>query len=122
MVRTWKAASAAGCSCASLKFACRAALCVGLLLALGAMPLLGQSTTSVVGQVTDQSGAVVVGATVTLIDVDTKTSRSTTTNETGRYVFPNLPPAVYDLGISKSGFAAAKVQGQKADIGTPLTL
>jgi len=63
-------------------------LCVGTLL----MWAQSTATGTLAGTVTDQSGAVVSGATVTLTDVATNTSRTTTTNETGRYIFVNVPP------------------------------
>src|ERR1700681_1510734 len=62
----------------------------------------------VVGTVTDPSGAGVPGATVTLTDATTNSERTTTTNEGGRYDFPNVPPGKYNLTISKAGFRVGK--------------
>jgi hypothetical protein len=56
------------------------------------------------GRVTDESGAVIVGAQCTITDVDTNVSALTTTNEDGIYVIPALHPAVYQLTIDKEGF------------------
>ena len=63
-----------------------AILALTLALCIGVTPARGQatSTTTVVGQVTDQSGAVVPGAEVKLVDVDTQATRTTISNETGR--------------------------------------
>ena len=57
------------------------ALCLGF-----ALPMWGQSTNTgtVAGTITDQSSAVVEGATVTLTDASTKIARSATTNAAGR--------------------------------------
>ena len=74
----------------------------------------GQATNAgtLAGIVTDQSGAVVNGANVTLTDTSTKTSRSATTNEAGRYVFVNVDPGNYDLSATKQGFSTTKTQAQ----------
>lgn len=80
------------------------------------------STGTVSGQVTDQSDAVVAGAEITLTDVSTNTSRSTSTNDAGRYIFVNISPGVYDLTAAKPGFRVSRFSGQTVNIGTTLTL
>src|SRR5438270_13642357 len=67
--------------------------------------LMGQSvsTGTITGTVTDPSGAAVAGATVTLTNLAKSTSRTATTNETGRYVLANVGAGTYTLKISKSG-------------------
>src|ERR1700731_5023305 len=76
----------------------------------------------VVGTVTDPSGAAVPGASVTLIDAATNSERTTTTNDTGRYDFPNVPPGKYNLTISKGGFRAGKFVNQSVAVGESRTL
>src|SRR5690242_13274536 len=78
-----------------------------LLLSLAAMPLFGQATSTgtIAGIVSDPTGAVVNGVTVTLTDKATKATRSVTTNESGRYVLTNVDPGNYELSASKQGFA-----------------
>ncbi|HZV86347.1 MAG TPA: carboxypeptidase-like regulatory domain-containing protein [Candidatus Binatus sp.] len=56
------------------------------------------------GRVTDLSGAVIVGAQCTITNIETDVSTSTTTNEDGIYVLPDLHPATYRLTIQKEGF------------------
>jgi Carboxypeptidase regulatory-like domain len=80
------------------------------------------STGTVAGTVTDPTGAAVVGATVTLLDPATNDSRKTTTNESGRYVFANVPPGTYHLTISKTGFRVTKFSDQVVNVGSALTL
>src|SRR5262249_128795 len=63
---------------------------------------------SVSGVVTDSSGAVIVGAVITLTDKATNLARTTATNEAGRYVFANIPPGDYELDVNKSGFRTTK--------------
>jgi Carboxypeptidase regulatory-like domain len=77
-----------------------------------ALPMWGQSTSTgtIAGTVTDQSNAVVNGATVTLIDTATKSARAVTTNDAGRYIFVDVLPGTYDLSVSKQGFSTSKSQ------------
>ena len=62
------------------------------------------STGQVVGQVTDPSGAAVGGAKVDLRDNRTGAVRSTTTNDQGQYVFPQVAPGAYSLTVTVEGF------------------
>ena len=79
-------------------------------------------TGSVAGTVTDPSGAVVVGAQVTLTDASTNAQRTATSNEAGRYLFPNLPPGTYSMTTTKEGFRVAKVSSLTVNLGTTLTV
>jgi hypothetical protein len=56
------------------------------------------------GRVTDPTDAVVVGALCTITNLETNVSITTTTNEDGIYVVPDLHPATYRLTIQKDGF------------------
>lgn len=76
----------------------------------------------IVGTVTDPTGATVVGATVTVTDIATNAVRNATTNESGRYDFPNLPPGKYNLTIGKAGFRQAKFTNQDVAVGESRTL
>src|SRR6202050_2592202 len=102
-----------------------ALICVVALLGLNAMPAWGQagiSTGTVVGQVLDPSGASVAGATVTLTDKATGAARSSTTTDTGRYVFTEVPLGHYDITVTKEGFTQAKVADQEVQVGQSLTV
>jgi hypothetical protein len=100
----------------------------GLTLAVVVLPLLWflipvgslaqtAGTGQIIGTITDPSGADVDGAAVTLTDVGTSAVRTATTNDSGHYVFPNLPPGKYNLTISKSGFRQARVSDQEVVVG-----
>src|SRR5580704_4080344 len=56
------------------------------------------------GRVADLSGAVIVGAGCEITNIETNVSTSTTTNQDGIYVIPDLRPATYRLTIQKEGF------------------
>jgi Carboxypeptidase regulatory-like domain len=85
--------------------------------------LQAQSTSTgiVTGTVTDQSGAVVSGATVTLTDTATNTPRTVTTNSAGHYVFVNTAPGRYNLSITKQGFATTKAPSLTVEVGQSTT-
>ncbi|HEV3199289.1 MAG TPA: carboxypeptidase-like regulatory domain-containing protein [Bryobacteraceae bacterium] len=100
----------------------RRLISLAVLLGFGAI-LWAQSTSTgtVSGQVTDQQNAVVAGAEVRLIDMQTSTARSTVTNESGRYSLINVAPGVYDITVAKAGFSQAKIAAQAVEVGLTLT-
>ena len=59
---------------------------------------------TIVGYVTDPSGAVVNNAQVTATNEGTKAKRTTSTDAQGHYSFPNLPPAPYTISVVAPGF------------------
>ena len=69
------------------------------------LPLFGQTSRgTVLGHITDSSGAIVSDAKVTLRNVNTGTATTFTTSATGDYVFVNLIPGVYELEFEARGF------------------
>jgi hypothetical protein len=75
------------------------------LLFLGGTTAFGQGTSaSLTGQVTDNSGAVVPGATVTATNTDTSLAQTATTNGEGIYLIAPLPPGHYKLIVEGRGF------------------
>ena len=102
-----------------------AVICAVALLGLSAAPAWGQagvSTGTIVGQVLDPSGASVAGATVTLTDKGTGATRTSTTGDTGRYVFTEIPLGNYDITVTKEGFSQAKIANQEVQVGESLTV
>jgi carboxypeptidase family protein/TonB-dependent receptor-like protein len=59
---------------------------------------------TLLGTISDTNDAVLPGASVTIIDVNTNIRRSTTTNESGNYVFGNLPQGTYRIEVERDGF------------------
>src|SRR6059036_439881 len=82
------------------------------LLVAGAADLGAQSNTGrISGTVTDSSGAVLPGVTVTVTQQGTGLSRSATTDASGAYVFVSLPVGTYDASAELSGFKKAVKAG-----------
>jgi hypothetical protein len=85
-------------------------LCATVLFAFStpSSPLYAQAVKgSLLGTITDASGAVIPGASVNITEVNTNLGRSTTTNESGNYVFGNLDRGVYRVEIQLAGFKKA---------------
>ena len=102
-------------------------ICLSLVLVvLLSIPVttLGQAANagSVAGLITDSSGASVIGATVTLTDKATSTSRGAASNDAGRYTFANVAPGSYEVTASKTGFRVVKVADLQVTVGTTLTV
>ncbi|MBS1856841.1 MAG: TonB-dependent receptor [Acidobacteria bacterium] len=73
--------------------------------------LWGQGYGTIVGTVTDPSGAVVAGGKVKATDEKTSVSRETVTNDQGYFVLPSLRPSTYSLEFEVKGFANAIRRG-----------
>jgi hypothetical protein len=76
-----------------------------------------QTFGEITGTVTDSSGAVVSGATVTVTNVATSVDRRVTTNDVGNYTVPFLNPGVYNITAQLSGFKAATRSGLTLQVG-----
>src|ERR1700759_1603962 len=72
------------------------------LLITGAMAQTTSGT--ITGIVTDQSGAIVPGAKIILIDEATKEQRETVASDSGEFVFAALRPSTYSMSVEKPGF------------------
>jgi len=89
-----------------------------LLLAL-LFPMLTSAQTfrgTILGTVTDASGAAVPGATITITNTDTGLIRTTTTSGDGSYTVPELPIGPYSVTISKEGFETSVTNGVAVDV------
>jgi len=86
-------------------------LALAILITMGATAAAaayGQAVNgTLLGTITDASGAVVSGATVTITEVNTNLARSTVTNESGNFVFGNLERGVYRVEVQATGFKKA---------------
>src|ERR1700691_4481751 len=78
---------------------------VVLLSLLFSVSLFGQAVNAtLLGSVSDVSGASVANAKVTLTESNTNVSRTAQTNESGNFVFPDLPPGNYTVAVEMTGF------------------
>src|SRR5690349_19196919 len=60
---------------------------------------------SIIGTVTDPSGAVVPKVQVNAVNPETGEARSTTTDDGGRYTFGNVLPGTYQINVTAPGFS-----------------
>jgi len=77
---------------------------------------------SVQGTVTDQTGAAIPNANVTLTNVGTHAARSTVTDGSGLYSLPNVPIGPYSLGVSAAGFQAYTQTGIVLEVGNNIQI
>jgi hypothetical protein len=80
---------------------------VGLTWLLLCAPCFAQTLGTITGEVKDSTGAVVPGATVTVVNRATNATRTTTSNEVGLFDFPALPPGSYTVKSELEGFKTA---------------
>jgi len=92
-------------------------LIIGLL-ALGVVILVsvrslgqGETTSAIVGQVTDSTSAALPGATVTITNRDTGLRRSAKTDDAGGFIFPQLKPGSYSVRVEVQGFEPQQNDG-----------
>jgi hypothetical protein len=62
---------------------------------------------TLLGNVTDDTGLAVPGATVKITHVETAQTREAPTNSTGSYNFPNIPTGTYQVDVTLTGFQSA---------------
>jgi hypothetical protein len=82
----------------------------------------GETTSAIVGQATDATGAVVLGATVTATSHDTRSKRSAKTDGAGRFNFPQLKPGSYAVRIEAQGFEPQEADNVFSGLGQRQTV
>ena len=93
-----------------------------MLLLIGPTGIVAQSgTSSIQGTVTDTSGAVVPGARVALKSTSTGVTLQSSSDASGSYSFPSVPPGVYSLEVTGSGFASYKISQFNVIVGQHAT-
>jgi len=99
------------------------ALALACLLFAISAPLFSQTTTGrIIGNVHDQTGAAVAGATLTITDVQRGTVRSANTDGSGGYVVSNLQPGLYSVRAEAKGFKTVERRGIQVEVATDLTV
>ena len=64
----------------------------------------GETTSAIVGQVSDTAHAALTGATVTITNRETGATRTARTDNAGRFDFPQLKPGTYSVRVEAPGF------------------
>jgi hypothetical protein len=96
---------------------------LAVLLIPNAPPAFGQvQTGGIQGVVTDNSGAVVPGATITIENVDTGIGRKLATDDQGRYAAPSLAIGTYRVKAERNGFASQNRTGLVLTVGQVLSV
>src|SRR5215475_5134652 len=85
------------------------------LLMLAWIPIYAASGGSISGTVADPSGALIVGATLKLVNTAQQTIWQAVSDERGLYSFPEIPVGHYDLTITAAGFTVNKKTGISVD-------
>ena len=89
-----------------------AAIGVALFVCLESALLFAQVTSGTIfGRVKDVSGAYIAGATVTVRSPETGAQRTVTTNNSGDFVVPNMPPDTYTITVEAKGFKKLETTG-----------
>jgi hypothetical protein len=82
----------------------------------------GETTSAIIGQVSDASGAAVLGATVTVTNKETGLRRSASTDDSGRFSFPQLKPGMYSVKAEAQGFEPQQNDAVSAGLGQKQTV
>ena len=77
----------------------------------------GETTSAIVGSVSDASEAAIAGALVTIVNRETGLRRSAATDENGRFSFPQLKPGTYSIKVEAEGFEPKQSDGVTAALG-----
>src|SRR5260370_19834072 len=81
------------------------ALLLGTILLGFSAPVMGQAVNAkLLGTVTDSSGAAVANVKITITETNTGITHTSQTNDSGNYVFPDLPPGRYTVIPEQSAF------------------
>src|SRR4030095_9896385 len=71
---------------------------------------------TILGTVTDQNGAVIAGAKITVKNTSTGLERSTTTDDAGNYTVPELPVGPYEVRVEQTGFVTRLIQNVTVEV------
>jgi hypothetical protein len=103
----------------------RLASALTVAVALGAVPSTAAAQAvsgTLLGNITDSSGAAVPGATITATEVETSISRTAVSNESGHYIFSSLVNGRYTVTAELQGFKKVVRQNVKVDVNTTVRI
>lgn len=116
------------CGRSPLRSAALAGLFLTAIVGLSATRSAAQFFATISGTVTDSSGAVVSGASLSIKELETAAIRTTSSDSEGHYQISSLPAGVYEVRVSKAGFSVEirtrihLAVGQDAQANITLTL
>ena len=94
-----------------------AIFCMTVLALVGSSAAMAQTFRgTILGTVTDSSGAAISGAAVAVKNINTGLSRNVTTSEDGTYTVPELPIGTYSVTVEKTGFKQGLVTGIQVEV------
>ena len=96
--------------------------CAALCFLTASLSLFAQDTATISGTVTDQSGADIPDAQVTLVNAATGFTRTVATNSGGQYVAPTIPTGAYVITVVKSGFERLQRSGVQLTAASTLSV
>src|SRR6202451_1565404 len=82
----------------------------------------GETTSAIVGSVSDPTGAAIPGARVTIASVDNGLTRSVLTDAAGRFSFPQLKPGPYSVKAEADRFESQQNESVQAGLGQKQTV
>jgi hypothetical protein len=82
----------------------------------------GETTSAIIGEVSDASSAAVPGATVTIHNTETGLQRIATTDDSGRFNFPQLKPGTYTVRVEAQGFDSQQNDAVPSGLGQKQTV
>jgi len=99
-------------------------VCITILLlhGLATVTFAQDVTARIDGQVVDQAGAVVMGATITLTNTKTGEVRTVESNDSGQYTLTLIPPGIYDLSVKAQGFKEYLSKGLELNVNDRKTI
>lgn len=95
-------------------------LAIGLVLTLHPTLKAQETSGKILGTVSDQQGALLPDARVTITNTETRASRDTTTDKDGYFEVPSLPIGIYQVTVERSGFKKAVSDALKLQINQSL--
>ncbi len=99
-------------------------LCLGIAMipSLSGLGQVQSTTGTILGEVSDKSGGVVVDASVEVKSLDTNSTRNAKSDGSGSFSFLSLQPGNYELTVSKSGYATTVQKNIVLTVGQALSL
>ncbi|MCZ6877354.1 MAG: carboxypeptidase-like regulatory domain-containing protein, partial [Acidobacteria bacterium] len=96
-------------------------LLLGLVVLISTTSVWPQTTGTLLGTITDETGAVLPGVTIQINNQDTGLTRTAISNDTGRYNAPNLALGVYQVSAELPGFKTSTLSEIHLTVGAQIT-